>query len=56
MVKMKLRYTIFIFAVKLSEDHGTNLDRAELLFLSISCSKRRKKIGYNDNTSQLVYD
>ena len=32
---MTLRYKICLFAVKLFEDHGINVDRAKLLSLSI---------------------
>ena len=32
-----LRYKLYLFAVKLFEDHGIKLDRAEFLSLSISC-------------------
>ena len=40
--KMILQYKISLFAVKLFEDHGINVDRAEILSLSIFMSGTNK--------------
>ena len=39
---MTLRYKICLFAVKLFEDHGIKVDRAELLSLSILLGLKEK--------------